>query len=71
MCVLFGIFYFFVQIYFSFPSVYALCFIVKQRIDSGFFLFKAEQMKKAEKKKNWKKFNKLQDFIDLSDDDFV
>ena len=38
MCVLFGIFYFFVQIYFSFPSVYALCVIVKQRIDSGFFL---------------------------------
>ena len=30
------------------------CFtvIAKQRIDSGFFLFQAEQKKKAEKKKN-------------------
>ena len=35
---------------FCFSFVFALCFTEKQRINSGFFLFKAEQMKKAEQK---------------------
>ena len=56
---------------FSFPPVRALCFILKQRIDGGFFLFKAEQKIKAEKKKNREKFLKSQDFMESSDDDFV
>ena len=42
-------------IFFAFYSVRALCIIAKQRIDSGFFLFQAEQKKKADKKKNRKK----------------
>ena len=58
-------------IIFTFPSVFALCFIAKQRIDSAFFLFKVEQRRKAEKKKNKKKFKKLQAFMESLDDDFV
>jgi len=38
----------------TFLFLFCECFtvIAKQRIDSGFFLFQAEQKKKAEKKKN-------------------
>ena len=47
--------------YFHFPSVFALCFIAKQRIDIGLFLFKAERMKKAERReKSGKSFKSLQ-----------
>ena len=35
------------------------CFIAKQRIDSGFFLFEAERKKKEEKKKNKKNVKKF------------
>ena len=50
--------------------VRALYVIAKQRIDSGFFLFQAEQKKKAEKKKQ-KKMLKTEKFMETSDDDFV
>ena len=49
----------------------ALCFIAKQRIDSGFFLFETEQKKKAEKIKNAKNMKKMQEFMKSLDDDFV
>ena len=55
---------------FTFPSVYALCVKAKQRIDGGFFLFKAEQKMKAEKKKI-RKLKKTKNFMESSDDDFV
>ena len=50
--------------------VRALYVIAKQRIDSGLFLFQAEQKKKAEKKKQRKTF-KTEKFMETSDDDFV
>ena len=48
------------------------CFtvIAKQRIDSGLFLFQAEQKRKAEKKKN-KKTLKTKNCAESSDDDFM
>ena len=57
--------------YISFSSASNFCFIPKQRIDSGFFLFEAEQRKKREKKKQKKTLKNLQDFMDSSDDDFM
>ena len=54
--------------YISFLSASNFCFIPKQRIDSGFFLFEAEQRKKREKKKQKKTLKNLQDFMDSSDD---
>ena len=48
----------------------ALCVIAKQRIDSGFFTFQAEQKKKAKKKKN-RKVLKTKNIMESSDDDFV
>ena len=50
-------------------SLPASCFIAKQRIDSAFFLFEAEKRMKEEKKEN--RLKKLQNFMELSDDDFV
>ena len=55
-----------------FRALLCECFtvIAKQRIDSGFFLFQAEQKKKAEKKKN-KKMLKTKNCTESSDDDFM
>ena len=52
-------------------SVSNFCFIAKQRIDSGFFLFEADRIKKEEKKKNKKKLKKLSEVMESSDDDFI
>jgi len=52
----------------------SFCFIAKQRIDSGFFLFQAEMKRKKEKKQSKKikaaKCRNLKDFMDSSDEDF-
>ena len=55
-----------------FRVLFCECFtvIAKQRIDSGFFLFQAEQKRKAEKKKN-KKTMKTKNCAESSDDDFM
>ena len=55
-----------------FHFLFCACFtvIAKQRIDSGFFLFQAEQKKKAEKKIN-KKVLKTKNYMESSDDDVV
>ena len=47
------------------------CFIAKQRIDSGFFLFEAERKTKEEKKKNKKNVKKFCGVMESSDDDFM
>ena len=52
-------------------SVSNFCFIAKQRIDSGFFLFEADRKKKEEKKKNKKILKKLSEVVESSDDDFM
>ena len=57
--------------YISFSSASTFCFLAKQRIDSGFFLFEAEQRKKREKKKQKNVLKNSRDFIDSSADDFV
>ena len=59
-----------IYIYFLLFYVRALYVIAKQRIDSGLFLFQAEQKKKAEKKKQ-KKMLKTEKFMETSDGDFV
>jgi len=48
----------------------SFCFIAKQRIDSGFFLFEAERKKKEIKKKNKKILKKCREAMESSDDDF-
>ena len=55
---------------FSLFSFVSFCFIAKQRIDSGFFLFEAEQKKKETKKKNKKILKKCREAMESSDDDF-
>ena len=59
-------------IYVCFVFLLCECFtvIAKQTIDSGFFLFQAEQKRKAEKKKN-KKTMKPKNCAESSDDDFM
>ena len=52
-------------------TVSNFCFIAKQRIDSGFFLFEADRKKKEEKKKNKKILKKLSEVMESSDDDFM
>ena len=47
------------------------CVIAKQRIDSGFFLFQADQKKKKEKKKRMMAMKKARENMLSSDDDFV
>ena len=47
------------------------CDIAKQRIDSGFFLFQADQKKKKEKKKRMMAMKKARENMLSSDDDFV
>ena len=47
-----------------------LCAIAKQRIDSGFFLYQAEQQKKEEKKKI-RKSVKTKNLTESSDEDFA
>ena len=47
------------------------CVIAKQRIDSGFFLFQADQKKKKEKKKRMMAMKKAREYMLSSDDDFV
>ena len=47
------------------------CVITKQRIDSGFFLFQADQKKKKEKKKRMMAMKKARENMLSSDDDFV
>ena len=56
---------------FTYVSLFCECFtvIAKQRIDSGFFLFQAEQKKKADKKKN-KKMIKTK-FAESSEDEVM
>ena len=41
-------------------SVSNFCFIAKQRIDSGFFLFEADRKKKEEKKEKQEKFEEVE-----------
>ena len=55
---------------FSLSILCMLYCLAKQRIDSGFFLFQAEQKKKAEKK-NSKKVLKTKNCMQSSDDDFM
>ena len=55
---------------FSLFSFVSFCFIAKQRIDSGFFLFEAERKKKEIKKKNKKILKKCREAMESSDDDF-
>ena len=57
--------------YLSFVCFVYFCFIAKQRIDSGFFLFQAEQRKKKEKKKRMMARKKSREAMLSSDDDFV
>ena len=47
------------------------CVIAKQRIDSGFFLFQADQKKKKEKKKRMMAMKKARENMLSSDDDFA
>ena len=47
------------------------CVIAKQKIDSGFFLFQADQKKKKEKKKRMMAMKKARENMMSSDDDFV
>ena len=47
------------------------CILAKQRIDSGFFLFQADQKKKKEKKKRMMAMKKARENMLSSDDDFV
>ena len=47
------------------------CVIAKQRIDSGFFLFQADQKKKKEKKKRMMAMKKARENMLSSDDDSV
>ena len=47
------------------------CVIAKQRIDSGFFLFQADQKKKKEKKKQMMTIKKARENMLSSDDDSV
>ena len=58
-------------IYLSFVCFVYFCFIAKQRIDSGFFLFQADQRKKKEKKKRMMARKKSREAMLSSDDDFV
>ena len=52
-------------------SVSNFCFIAKQRIGSGFFLFEADRKKKEEKKKNKKRLKKLSEVMESSNDEFM
>ena len=47
------------------------CILAKQRIDSGFFLFQADQKKKKEKKKRMIAIKKAKENMLSSDDDSV
>jgi len=47
------------------------CILAKQRIDSGFFLFQADEKKKQEKKKRMMAMKKARENMLSSDDDFV
>ena len=47
------------------------CFLAKQRIDSGFFLFQAAEKKKKEKKKRMMAIKKARDNMLSSDDESV
>ena len=47
------------------------CILAKQRIDSGFFLFQADEKKKKEKKKRMMAMKKARENMMSSDDDFV
>ena len=47
------------------------CILEKQRIDSGFFLFQADEKKKKEKKKRMMAMKKARENMMSSDDDFV
>jgi len=59
-------------IHFSFVRLlFLFCFIAKLRIDSGFFLFQAEQRKKKEKKKLKNAMKKSREVMISSDDEFV
>ena len=52
-------------------SVSNFCFIAKQRINSGFFLFVADRKKKEDEKKNRKNLKKLSVVMESSDDEFM
>ena len=58
-------------IHLFFVCFFYFCFIAKQRIDSGFFLFQAEQRKKKEKKKLKNAMKKSREVMISSDDEFV
>ena len=53
--------------------LFCVCFtiIAKQRIDSGFFLFQADEKKKKEKKNRMMAMKKARENMMSSDDDFV
>ena len=58
-------------IYLLFVCFVYFCVIAKQRIDSGFFLFQAEEKMKKEKKKRMMAIKKARESMLSSDDDFV
>ena len=57
--------------YLSFICFVYFCFIAKQIIDSGFFLFQAEQRKQKVKKKRMMATKISREAMLSSDDDFV
>ena len=48
---------------FSISSVSIFCFIAKERIDSGFFLFEADQKKKEEKQEKLEETKRVHGII--------